>query len=130
MQQIKPMPMFKGFVLACGLAGGFGAWAQDASLSAHELQASWVGKTMVGVIGSGPAAGKPLEFTMNADGTAVLSGAASDTGSWRLSELGYCASWKKIRNGQERCFTVHRLGADFQVINPDGSLSATISQIR
>ncbi len=106
------------------------ASAQDGPLSAQEIQAGWVGKTVVGIVGSGPSAGKPLEFQMHADGSATVSGAAVDTGGWRLSEQGYCATWKKIRNGQERCFTVVRKGAEFQVINPDGSLSTTVTQVR
>jgi len=104
--------------------------AQDGQLSAQDIQTSWVGKTIVGTIGSGPATGKPLEFTMNADGTATVSGAATDTGTWRLSDKGYCATWKKIRSGQERCFTVLRKGAEHHVINPDGTTSTVVTQIR
>jgi len=104
--------------------------AQDGQLSAQDIQTSWVGKTIVGTIGSGPATGKPLEFTMNADGTATVSGAATDTGTWRLSDKGYYATWKKIRSGQERCFTVLRKGAEHHVINPDGTTSTVVTQIR
>jgi hypothetical protein len=106
------------------------ASAQDGPVSSQDIQASWVGKTMVGTVGSGPAAGKPVEFTMYADGSAAVSGAAVDTGTWHLSDQGYCATWKKIRGGQERCFTVIRKGAELQVINPDGSLNTTVTQIR
>jgi len=67
---------------------------------------------------------------MNPDGTALVSGAAVDTGTWRLSEQGYCATWKKIRSGLERCFTIMRKGTDLEVINPDGTLSTTINEIR
>ena len=103
--------------------------AQDGQLSAQDIQTSWVGKTIVGTIGSGPAAGKSIEFIMNADGTAVVSGAATDTGTWRLSDKGYCATWKKIRSGQERCFTVLRKGAEHHVINPDGTTSTVVTKI-
>lgn len=106
------------------------ASAQDGPVSPQEIQASWIGKTAVGTLGSGPAVGKSIEFTMNADGSAAVSGAAVDSGTWRLSEQGYCATWKKIRSGQERCFTVVRKGAEFLVVNPDGSLSTTVSQLR
>jgi len=119
-----------GLILSCSLAGLSGALAQDVLLSPQDIQANWVGKTMVGVVGSGPSAGKTVEFTMNSDGTAAVSGAATDTGTWRLSEQGYCATWKNIRRGQERCFTVLRKGTEFHVINPDGSLSTTVSQVK
>jgi len=104
--------------------------AQDGQLSASDIQTGWIGKTVQGTIASGPAAGKPLEFIMNADGTATVSGAATDTGTWRLSDKGYCATWKKIRNGQERCFTVLRKGSEHHVINPDGTTSTVVTQIR
>jgi uncharacterized lipoprotein NlpE involved in copper resistance len=106
------------------------ASAQNSQVTPQEIQSSWVGKTMVGTIGGGAAAGKPIEFTMNSDGTATLSGAVVDTGTWRMSEQGYCATWKKVRSGQERCFTVIRKGFDQQVNNPDGTLSTTIVEIR
>ncbi|MBK9442368.1 MAG: hypothetical protein IPN53_14135 [Comamonadaceae bacterium] len=104
--------------------------AQNVNVSPQEIEKAWVGKTVVGAAAAGPAAGKMLEMQLRADGTAEVSGAATDTGVWRLSEQGYCATWKKIRNGQERCFTVQRLGSDWRVINPDGSLNTIISQIR
>ena len=106
------------------------AGAQDGPLSPQEIQAKWVGKTMVGIIGSGPTAGSTIEFTMNTDGTAAVSGPAVDTGTWRLSEQGYCATWKVIRGGQERCFTIIRKGTEQHVINPDGSLSTKVMQTR
>ena len=67
---------------------------------------------------------------MNADGTAAVSGAAVDSGTWRLSENGYCATWKEIRGGQERCFAIIRKGAEQHVSNPDGSLSTKVMQTR
>lgn len=119
-----------GFILSCSVAGLSGALAQDVALSPQDIQANWVGKTMVGVVGSGPSAGTAVEFTMNSDGTVSVSGAATDTGTWRLSEQGYCATWKNIRNGQERCFTVLRKGDVFQVFNPDVSLNTTVLQVK
>jgi hypothetical protein len=104
--------------------------AQDGPISPQEIKANWVGKTIIGTVASGPSAGKPIEFSMSADGTSVVSGAAVDSGTWRLSDQGYCATWKKIRSGQERCFTVVRKGAEYHVINPDGSVNTAVAQIR
>ena len=91
---------------------------------------SWPMKTVVALIGGGPSAGKTIELKLNVDGSAELGGSLSDTGTWRLSDKGYCATWKKIRAGQERCFTVVRKGSDMQVFNPDASLNSTVTQIR
>ena len=122
---------FVGAVIAASLLLALvSAHAQDGPVSPQNIQANWVDKTVVGTIGSGSATGKPVEFTMKADGSAAVSGAAVDTGTWRLSDQGYCATWKKIRGGQERCFTVVRKGGEFQVINPDGSLNTTVTQVR
>jgi len=127
---LAPSPFARTFLVPVLLLSGLQAMAQDGPLSPQDIQAAWVGKTVVGTIGSGPAVGKPVEFTMNADGTASVAGAAVDTGTWRLSDQGYCATWKKLRGGQERCFTVVRKGTELTVINPDGSVNTAVSQVR
>jgi hypothetical protein len=104
--------------------------AQDGAVSPQTIQATWVGKTLVGTIGNGPLKGKQINVNLNADGSAKVDGAIVDSGTWRLSEQGYCAVWKTIRNGQERCFTVVRKGSEHLVINPDGSINNTITEIR
>ena len=104
--------------------------AQDAVMTPQEIQSAWVGKTVVSVLDVGPNAGKAVVLQLKADGVAELGGALTDTGTWRLSDKGYCATWKKIRSGQERCFTVVRKGSVTQVIQPDGALNSTVTQIR
>ena len=130
---MKPIRQ-SSFLGACLALSAFvtvsSAMAQEVNVTPQEIQASWVGKTVVGTLAAGSLAGKPIDFNLNPDGSATLAGALSDSGTWRLSEQGYCVTWKKIRAGQERCFTVVRKGAEQQVFNPDGSLSTTITQIR
>lgn len=104
------------------------AQAQNA-LTPQEIQSTWVGKTLTAIIGSGPMTGKELVFRMQADGTSTLQGALQDTGAWRLSDNGYCNSWKKIRSGAERCFTVIRKDREFLILNPDGSLNTTVIRV-
>ena len=106
------------------------ACAQDVSLSSDDIRAAWMDKTVTGTIASGPLAGKDIELQLKSDGTSTLSGAATDNGTWRLPGQGYCATWTKIRAGQERCFTVVRKGADTLVLNPDGSTSTAIKSVR
>lgn len=104
--------------------------AQDSNLSPQEIKATWSDKTLTGVIQGGPLAGKSIDMQLKSDGSANISGAISDTGTWRLSDNGYCATWKKIRSGQERCFVVTRKGTEQHVFNPDGSLNTIVSQVR
>lgn len=103
------------------------ALAQDETVTAKEIQASWVGKTLVGTT----ANGAPATLKLQSDGAASVSaGTTNDSGTWRLSEQGYCTSWKTIRAGQKRCFTVRRTGARMTVFNPDGSVSGHFTEVR
>lgn len=114
---------------AFGLLTG-GVQAQDISLSSDDIKVQWMDKTIVGTLVGGPLAGKSIEMHMKADGSLSINGAVTDTGTWRLPGQGYCATWTKIRAGQERCFTVVRKGADTLIVNPDGSVSTLISAVR
>jgi hypothetical protein len=104
--------------------------AQQAFLSSEEIRAAWVDRTVMGTLVGGPLGGKSIELQLKSDGTAAVSGATTDTGTWRLPGQGYCATWTKIRAGQERCFTVVRKDGDTLVINPDGSVSTLVSAVR
>ena len=111
--------------LACALA--LPALAQDQPVAPKEIEESWVGRTLSGTNASGIA----VTMRMQADGSAsVAAGSTSDTGSWRLSDQGYCTTWKTIRAGQERCFTARRAGTRVTVLNPDGSVSGYFTEIR
>ncbi len=103
------------------------AYAQDVPVTPKEIQDTWVGKTLVGSTANGAAA----TMRLHADGTATVSaGSTNDTGTWRISEQGYCTTWKSIRAGQERCFTVKRSGTKSTVLNPDGSVSGFFTEIK
>jgi hypothetical protein len=103
------------------------AHAQDGPVSAKEIQDTWVGKDLTGTTANGARASLRLE----PDGKATVSaGNTSDMGTWRISENGYCTTWKTIRAGQERCFTVVRAGSAFKVMNPDGSLSGQFTSVK
>ena len=106
------------------------AQAQDVALTPQDIKVTWIDKTIVGVIQAGPLAGKTIEMHLKSDGSADIAGAIADVGTWRLSDSGYCATWKKIRSGQERCFTVVQKGSEQHVFNPDGSINTVISQLR
>jgi hypothetical protein len=108
------------------LMAGTCALAQDGPVSPKDIQ-GWVDKDLVGVT----ANGAPVLMRLASDGKASLSaGNTRDTGTWRLSDAGYCTTWANIRAGQERCFTVVRAGTVFKVANPDGSPSGQFTQIK
>ena len=101
--------------------------AMGQAVGPKEIQDTWVGKSLQGAT----AAGRSFTRKLQADGVITISGdAANDTGTWRLSDDGYCTIWKTIRAGTERCFTVRKLGnGEIRVNNPDGSVSGFISRI-
>ena len=107
------------------LAAG-AAHAQPAPVAPAEIRDQWAGRTLAGRTPTGAA----VAMTFGADGKATLSGAASDAGTWRVSDEGYCTTWLRIRAGQERCFTARRAGGRIEVLNPDGSLSGTFDDLR
>ena len=109
------------------LIASLSAMGQDAPLSGEEIRAAWVGKTVIGQ----SAAGQAISLRLESDGKAsVTAGTLQDVGVWRVVDRGYCATWKVIRNGQERCFTVKRVGAKWIVSNPDGSLNSSVDSAK
>ncbi len=116
--------------LIAALASVLPLLAQDLNLSAADIQARWVGKTVVVVPAAGPLMGKTLLLQLKANGYALLSGAFQDTGVWRLSDQGYCVAWTKIRGGEEGCQTVVVKAGQTQVINANGSLNSTVTEVR
>jgi uncharacterized membrane protein len=111
-------------LMACVLPSLAGA--QDVLMTPGEIKAQWSGKKLFGR----SATGGLMDVQLLADGTATVSiGNSYDTGTWRLSADGYCVTWKQIRAGQERCFTVIRKGNLATVLNPDKTVSAEILRI-
>jgi hypothetical protein len=117
--------MFRSAVVMTLALLPLAALAQEDLLSPQEIQAAWVGKTVL----VRTAANDMLQLKLNADMTATIEGSRiSDQGVWRLWEKGYCAKWQKIRKGEERCLTVRRQSQE--IVNPDGSLNATVTEVR
>lgn len=103
------------------------AFAQELAVTPKEIQDEWVGKVLIGTTPNGA----PATVKLLADGSAsVAAGTTSDSGTWRISDQGYCTTWKTLRGGQERCFTVRRSGTTMTVFNPDGSVSGYFTEIR
>jgi uncharacterized membrane protein len=118
--------MKRVIVIAALLAVPFAAQAQETPLTPAEIKAAWVGKK---VFARG-ANGSMLDLHMNADGSAAVAvGNFSDTGTWKLSDSGYCATWKRIREGKEACFTVVRRGNTVYILNADKSVNGEVLRI-
>jgi hypothetical protein len=100
-------------------------FAQDTRLSPDEIKAAWVGKKVV----AQTAKGVNIEMRLATDGTATLGGGFTDSGHWRLSDTGYCATWQRIRGGKEGCLTVVRRGDKMFVLNADGSTNTEILKV-
>jgi hypothetical protein len=119
-------PAALAVLVATATATGF-AFAQEAPVTPKEIEDTWVGRTLVGTT----AAGAPVTLMLLSGGAAAVgAGSTSDTGTWRLSDSGYCTTWRTTRAGQERCFTARRAGTKITVHNPDGSLSGTFTEIK
>lgn len=100
--------------------------AQDQAVSGEQVKAMWSGKKVFGRSSTGSL----LDFYLKVDGTSQVSvGNMVDSGTWRPTDKGYCATWQKIRAGEERCFTVVNRGPKLLVLNPDGSVSAEILRV-
>jgi hypothetical protein len=122
------MQTLKAIAIVCGLAAvSAGAAAQDQAMTPDEIKSSWIGKKVF----ARSAAGGLVDFSMLSDGSATVAvGNTTDTGTWRLTPTGYCATWQKLRGGQESCFTVVRRGADTFVLNADGSVNTQILRVQ
>jgi len=103
------------------------AAAQDSHVAPKEIQETWVGKSAIG----SSATGAPISLKLQKDGVAAVAfGNSNDSGTWRLSDAGFCTTWKTIRAGTERCMTVKRDGSKLIVSNLDGSLNTVITEIK
>jgi hypothetical protein len=106
---------------------GLVALGQDQDFTSRDIQETWVGKALVGTT----ASGGDVTIRLNVDGTAsVKAGATEDTGTWRISDTGYCTTWRKIRSGRETCFTAKRSPTRVVILNPDGSVSGYITEAK
>ena len=118
--------MKRVILVASLLAVAFAVQAQETPVTPAEIKATWIGKK---VFARG-ANGSMLDLHMNVDGSAAVAiGNFSDTGTWKLSDSGYCATWKRIREGREACFTVVRRGNSVYILNADKSVSGEVLRI-
>lgn len=121
------MQSIRHVLVACALGAALPAAAQERPLTPDDVASGWVGKTGFGTT----ANGAKVELRLLADGTAsVIAGSTADTGSWRLSDKGFCTTWKSIRAGQERCFTGVVKGSAVHVFNPDGSFAGQYTEFK
>src|SRR5262245_36876141 len=84
-------------------------------LKADEITAAVLGKQATWNTKDGKISGN---VACSTNGTCQITGNFGkfnkDTGTWRFKGNQFCNTWRKIRDGKERCFEVTKL--------PDGSL--------
>lgn len=90
-------------------------------LTPEQIKTEWSGRPLTA---TSMNSGNSFSVTFKADGTSALSNATGfqDTGTWRLSETGYCTVWRTIRNGAEECFTVRKSGSGYWIYKLNGTL--------
>jgi hypothetical protein len=125
-------PYLLAFAAATPLLLGAGAaQAQTQTVSPQEIQATWVGKVVNAEMPrpwwklSGPT----YRLQLKADGTSAISGVAQDTGTWHVSDKGFCITWKVIRPGAESCYMVVKDGTKVTIFNTDGSVNSTVTGV-
>jgi hypothetical protein len=119
----------RAVVMAAVLAANLGlaayASAQQGAVTVgpDEVERELVGKTWIVELPDG----SPAIEHFNADGTVSIIGGLMDEGRWRLWEQGYCTTWRRMRGGAERCFTLEKTAdGQYRIYKPNGEISMTI----
>ena len=112
-------------VLASGLCLLNVAVAQDSSMSPDEIKQTWVDKKVF----SRAPSGAFMDFYIRSRLSPKLPPRIGPTRAPAPSDNGYCTTWKKIRPGSERCFTVMKQGTSVVVLNPDQSVAAEVLKV-
>lgn len=108
-------------VVALAASGAASAAAE--TLDGNGLRILLAGKT---IRISAPFGSVPVRYsaggTMSAKSKAMLAfaGAASDTGTWRISGNRFCQRWNTWYGGKEQCFTVTKTGNQVRWQSNDG----------
>ena len=77
----------------CLLAGPLAGADAPREVGPEEFRRDLVGKVWKVELPDGDSATERV----NADGTATISGAIEDSGTWRLSDTGFCTTWTRMR---------------------------------
>jgi hypothetical protein len=112
-------------VLGANLGMAAYAFAQQAAVTVgrDEVERELVGKTWIVELPDG----SPAIEHFNADGTVSIIGGLMDEGRWRLWAQGYCTTWRRMRGGAERCFTLDKTAdGQYRIYKPNGEISMTI----
>jgi hypothetical protein len=119
----------RAVVMAAVLAANLGVAAYPSAQQAavtvgpDEVERELVGKTWIVELPDG----SPAIEHFNTDGTVSIIGGLMDEGRWRLWEQGYCTTWRRMRGGAERCFTLDKTAdGQYRIYKPNGEISMTI----
>jgi hypothetical protein len=115
--------------LLCVIAS---AYAEDARMTPDEIKNAWVGKKLLLEVPTNLTLSQYVhaDLYLKTDGSVDLEGNGwGHRGKWRLSDDGYCTTYKTLRNGQERCFTVVKNGSTASIVNPDRSVASRVVKV-
>jgi hypothetical protein len=123
---MQPIALMSALLAAVVLCGATAAQAQDQFLTGDQIKAAWTGKKLFARSGSAGL----LDMQLRADGTAQVSvGNMNDTGTWRVTDDGYCAKWQRIRQGAEACFKVMKRGDRTYTVGSDGAITSEVLRV-
>jgi hypothetical protein len=115
-------------VAAIATIGFSGVATAATMISQSDMEAAFKGKSFkdddgagnIGVISYG------ADMTISVK---VPSGAQApeDSGTYKFDKGGYCSSWKKLRNGAEKCFTAEKTSTGYQLWTLDGKKDDTLT---
>jgi hypothetical protein len=118
---------------AASLLIGLGpACAEEPLMTPDEIKTVWVGKKLLLEVPTNQAWSGYVhaDLYLKTDGSVELQGSGwGHTGKWRLSNDGYCTTYKTLRNGAERCFTVVKNGPTASIVNPDKSVASRVVRV-
>jgi ketosteroid isomerase-like protein len=96
----------------------------SSSMTETEILEIVSGNTTIGTFSD-----RPLSYAVYVEPNGRLIGRISDgnsekieLGSWRVDNNRLCGRWDNLKDGEENCFTYHRVGSNVHAHNPDGSL--------
>jgi hypothetical protein len=94
------------------------------SMTETEILEVVSGNTTIGTFSD-----RPLSYAVYVEPNGRLIGRISDgnsdkieLGSWRVDNNMLCGRWDNLKDGEENCFTYHRVGSNVHAYNTDGSL--------
>ena len=125
-QKLKKIAIALSYLFASTFFSSVATKAESTTPSMTEAKILEVvsGNTTIGTFSD-----RPLSYAVYVEPNGRLIGRISDgnlekieLGSWRVNNNMLCGRWDNLKDGEENCFTYHRIGSNVHAYNTDGSL--------